>query len=310
MKFNYGLLLAFAFPLCLQAMNSEDRYDYLKDTKAVLRKMDNVFDPEPTDENAPLNEERLMNNFYRELKGKSPEEHQKTAKEILSLKFTDNGYALYRYHVAALVMAGIDSDTISDKNFNQTLLHNAALEDDYGLCLFLLQRKADPNKDSDCGPVLFNCKTVKIAQLMLDHGADPKVNRCHGETLLHQVAGRSMSYETELISLYRSRGVSVFSVDSHNGTAVYALASIVSDDFGVKAGDIKKRLDVLLQGLNPKEKRALLAVSQEHGGTVFQLLETQSQYDKKIGGTSDWVTKKEQKRNYLKTLLQQHLAEN
>lgn len=311
MKCNYGLLLAIILPLSLKSMEGfeRDTYDHLKDTKKKLCQMGNIFDPEPTDENAPLEVERLKTDFYEKLKGKSSAEIQKTAEEILSLNFNGkgNGRALYRYHVAAAVLAGAHPDIVRNKRVSHiTLLQDAAMKDDYALCHFLLQRKADPNKDGDFGPVLFLCRTVKLAQLMLDHGADPRlVNK--QETLLHRVARSSsiFPYETELIPLYRSHGISVFSVDDHNGTPIYTLAASATR---MEKDDIKKKLDVLMQGLSPSEKKALLAISQKNWGTVFQLLEAQSQYDKKIGGNdSDWVKENEQKSNYLKTLLQSHL---
>lgn len=318
MKLHYAMVLLMLIPLGLESMHflrarrdgllrpHRPAQDMLKETKEILSKMGNEFDPEPADENASLDEQRLMTDFYVRLKSKSPAEIKKLANEILSLKFTDLGRALYRYHVGALVTAGADPNTVINRLLGETLLQEAAFHCDYALCELLLKRNAKPNQESRRGTALFNCRTVKVGQLLLDHEADPKAVNISffNETLLHHAARCSgLCSEVGLIPLYQSYGVSVFTCDHFNETPVHALASSVSSVVGVKKDDIKRKLDALLQGLTLSEKKALLAISSNTRGTVFQLLEADFQENK--GDSSA-----QRKIGYLKTLLEDHLSES
>lgn len=318
MKLHYAMALLLMIPVSLISMHRAHRRalllhekplfmqkDLLEETKGKLSRMGNIFDPEPTDPNAPLDEKQLMTDFYVKLKNKSPQEIQEVANKIVSLKFTDNGRALYRHHAAALVMAGADPNTVIDTLSQETLLQEAAFHCDYALCELLLKRKANPNQESRRGTALFLCRTAKVAQLLLDHEADPKTvnGSFFNETLLHHAARCSdLVCEVELIPLYRSCGVSVFTCDGHNGTPIHALASSVSSVVGVEKDDIKRRLDALLQGLTLSQKKALLATASNTRGIVFDLLEVDFQENK-------GCTSAQRKIRYLKALLQSHLSE-
>lgn len=290
--------------------SSEESYDdWLAYAKAQLKKMGDVYDPEPADVHAPLDEKLVVNDFYRALMNKSPEEKKKIFTTIFKLNFGEKGHYVRRYHIAGAVAVGADPDTIPDEGIPITLLQEAAIYNDDGLCQFLLDHRADPNKNGRFGPALFLCNTVKLARLLLDKGADPKVcNQVfYNQTVLHQAA-RCQNYEPGLIGLYKSAGVSVFSEDSSGGTLLHSLA------FGVEKHtetDIKNKLDALFNGLSTCQKLSLSVMNHKNWGTASQIIDAQSQQDKKTFGANDRIfIENEQKRNYFKTLLHGHLSGN
>lgn len=266
------MLLLFGFTLssysCEVPLTRSKDNSILAETKRQLRAKGNVYDPEPSDVNAPLEEEHVMNTYWRRIKeSKDPKVKNDAFAQILNLHFTDDGYALERYHKAAAVLAGADPHV---PLLLGTPLDDAAMRQDESLCRIFLQKGARPNEGYDWRqPPLFSCKSLHLAQLFLSYGADITVKDGIGDTYLHRIMGHH-EYDVALIKYVRERGLSPFDVDSLNGTPLHSLAFSIEHHTQEK---IQEKVDALFAGLSLSETQRLVLICQNYQGIVFDILD-------------------------------------
>lgn len=201
------LLLALSFR-SLMAMDytSYTYYRSTKQLKSILRPIGAWYDPIPG-KNAPLDENKVMNTFWRNMQEKSQEEKDEAFKKhVFRHEYNDYTYSVWRYQVAAGVYAGANPNLLPEHEY--PTLSKAVLHDDYALAQLLLEHNADPNIQNyyEDHP-LFNAKNVAMARLLVARGASVQTRQSHvcRWNVLHNVM--IYSYDPGLITYYLSVGV-------------------------------------------------------------------------------------------------------
>ena len=245
---------------------------YLFETKEILAKMGNCYNPEPIDCNASLDESHVLNDFWKKLRTQSKEEKDAMLQKIAALNFTDKGYPLARYHFAAGVLIGANPNV--NDYCRDTLIYKCALHKDFALCKMLLEKGACPNNKGAMGYPIFNATTVPFAQLLLEHGASVNVLTSAGYNLIANAM--VFDCEPELITLYKSKGLSSLYTSSYfNGTALHALA-LRGNEYQKDIPKLYSKVNALFQGLNQAEIIQLIQTNQKFNGTVFDILKDQN----------------------------------
>jgi hypothetical protein len=242
--------------------------DFLGETKKILAEMGNVYDHEPQDRSAPLEQEHVMNQFWRDVATKNQVIKDHSLRTILHLNFTDAGRYLKRYHIAAAAVAHANLEYTT--RGGASALSEAALKNDYALCKLLLESGANPNSGTGNRPVLFSVRSHLLAQLFLFHGADVRQRSWNGENLLHQVI-TTRNYDIELISLYRSSGLSPFppARNCRKSTPLHSLA-LFANDFPLAI--TQKKVDALFENLTKQDITVLILAHNADGETPLDIL--------------------------------------
>lgn len=229
--------------------------DFLAETKDILAANNNVYIPEPVDAQASLEPQFVMNDYWRAMALqntiKNPTVKDSALKKILELQFTDFGYPLKRYHIAAAVYAGANPDV---QSFNDSALSLAIVHNDTALCKMLLEHGADANAKSFGTPIIFNAKTKAIAELLVHFGARGDAIDGSGGSLLHQAM--SEIYDPELIPLYKGRGVALNQLDKYGNTPLDVLALYLGK--GYSTDSTQKKVDALFAGLDEGSVKQLI----------------------------------------------------
>lgn len=244
----------------------------LEEVREILRADSNVYDSEPTVSTASLDEKHVMNAYWCRIKEtRDPKIINEAFKKILSLSFTDEGYPLQRYHIAAAVLAGANPHV---RDFLGFPLEGAAMRQDEDLCKVLLKHGAKPNEWKESLPPFFRCRSEKMVRLFLAHGADLKAKGQFGNTYLHHLMWNH-HHEISLIPLALAAGLSPFDLGLLNGTPLHCLAFAATDH---TKEDLEKKLAALLKGLNTAEIKRLVYMRQSNQGTVLQILNASSKH--------------------------------
>lgn len=203
----------------------------LTETQKQLLQMGNIYkDEPPKDGKIPLDAEHVMNDYWKNISTQSQDVKDAALKVMLELGFNDSDYHMARYHYAAAVLAGANPN-ITGIYEHKTALAEAAIKQDYLLCKLLLEHGANPNTKSatsigrDTTPAIFSCKTCKLAQLFLQHGA--RLDN-YEESLTPLYHCMCPSYESKLIRLYKSNSVSPFYIRPDGATPLHILSRFLS----------------------------------------------------------------------------------
>jgi DNA-directed RNA polymerase subunit F len=257
---------AIAMPWYGNIFNSFNSFNiFLQETKATLKQMGNVYSPEPKDANASLNKECVSNEYWQKIALLPDQQKNEALKKILKLNFTDDGYPLWRYHIAAAFsIAGVKP---TDQDDIDACLGDATLFQDYALCKLLLEHGANPNGRHAGDAHLFLAKKRSLAELLIKHGAQTTVKNSAGWNLL--MDSMYSGKQTEMITFYRSHGISPLDTDENNTTALHVLAFSAGDH---SKKEIIERLSALLKDLSHNEIKQLIQVKQNYRGTVLDVL--------------------------------------
>ena len=246
--------------------HSSRAYQFLAATKKTLSDMGNYYDFEPKSRTDSLDAKYVMNDYWQKIAAAQDQKTKNDAlKTILSLNFTDAGYSLKRYHIAAAVLAGADHN-IKEFEYSDPCLCDASLFQDYSLCELLLKHGANPNLGIDL-PIL-TIKSSALAKLFLSYKATVHIEKT-AFTLLH----RAMEYEREpeLIELYRNAGLSPSQACKSGWTPLHYVADSV--DSYKSLDPLYAKTDALLKGLSHEEIVKFITMQDDrHNRTVFTLL--------------------------------------
>ena len=140
-------------------------HDFVSRARAVLAKEGNVYEKEPVSVDAPLSPNLVLNNYWRSLADKPQEERDNALKKFLQINFSDDGYYLERYHLAAA--AFIKANLNPCEMLGLSPLQKAVLKKDFALCQLLLNHGASPNWRIDCSNEfpIFYAKSVDLIEL-------------------------------------------------------------------------------------------------------------------------------------------------
>lgn len=186
---------------------------------------------------APLDEALVMNPFWQKLKQIGDQDFLNQA--LVKIGLQESGLYnhlsgnLKRYQIIAACYAGADPNMIAknESSKNKNVLCLALSLNDYDLARSLLSHKVDPNYLQNhfrSSLPLHHAKTVKMAQLLIDHGADvQKANNVY--SLIHNVIYRK--HEPKLIELYCSNGCELRQTHRNGQTASMFLCEIMPSKF-------------------------------------------------------------------------------
>lgn len=116
--------------------------------------------------------------------GKSPEELNAQLKHILK---QSHNTKRFRSKLVALFFAGAQNKKIYNEN---RLLTDTIFMDDIQLAHYLFENQlaGSANESYAGAPLLWHCKSVAMAQLLLAHGADVNARDALGRNILHYVS--------------------------------------------------------------------------------------------------------------------------
>lgn len=229
-----------------------------------LDDMGNIYNPEPTSIAAPLDEEHVLNTYWKNIGQQNQKSKDDALKNILEIDFTNSSYHLRRYHLAAATYAGANLSIQENE-----ALCIAARNQDYELCKLLFEKGlVNPNITPSLPNEipLFNVKKYELAKLFLQHGANIQIRSTVDYNLL--MYATASDYEPRLVSLYRSKGLSPLYTNLYNETALYSLAQTC---FTHKIPDLKDKLFALFENLSPEESAKLINIKSTTR-TVFDQL--------------------------------------
>jgi hypothetical protein len=270
-KMAYIFLLCVAHS-CIFAMlsNTKDFWDLhqtfeFPETKQALQELGSIYDTPPPEINSPLEEEHVINDFWKKVKNQPQTARNSAYKKILSLKFSRDSYPEQRRQYAAAMFA--DADPNIPHNEEYALIHAARMQD-YPLCKLLLERGANPDVEYNETPALFFVKKRSLAELFLHHNARFTLLDIGGTLLMQSM---EHCYEPELVKLYRKKGVLPLHTDYLNGTALHRLA-YKAPDYAEKIPDLYVKAMALFDGLNYQETLHLINIKQYNGGTALDIV--------------------------------------
>ena len=253
--------------ICEPIEHSIYRIDWVARAKALLAAKGNVYEVEPKDALAPLDEHLVMNDYWKSVAATTDKKIKNEAlEELLAITFGDHGYYLWRYHFAAALYAGADSKIVTGDSFV-----SAVLKRDYALCQLLLQKGCDPNVRWLDKPILFYVRTVQLAQLFLRHGASIK-EAGPIESLFFQTTQHD--YEPGLIQLYKQAGLSVKESYNYEGLLLYfALLSVDHYGSDERLQMLEEKVHALFEGLPLEviQRMVYYRPDPAHRGTVETL---------------------------------------
>lgn len=119
-----------------------------------------------------------------------------------------------RLNIAAALYIGIDTK----REWVKKLLADFVLYDDCSLVALMLEKGCDPNVVVDEEAVIFNAKTVEMAELLRSHGANLNVTMSDGDTVLHNIF--TQDKKAQLIPYYIGHGVNPLQQNNSGETAL------------------------------------------------------------------------------------------
>jgi hypothetical protein len=255
-----------------EARKKKDQKEAFLDIKSCLERAGNVYDPEPTPDE-PLRPERYLNDYWRAVKNKSEKERADAIEmmddilqgEWFHERVRATGYALWRLNTRA----AMDVDPLYPRNRMIFYLNYPIRNNDCSLISLLLERyPSQPEQASIATDGIAHARTVKMAQLLLAAGADVSRARRLALRLLHLCAEKPMC-EPALISLYLSKGLSIFDVDDFGQNPLHHLARTASDH---SPEQIKEKCAALFEGLCAADIVKLCTTKHREGCTPLDPL--------------------------------------
>lgn len=257
-KRTVSLLLLLQYLLCGNSV----AMDYTCPSIQKLKEVGAWYDPEPALD-APLDEDRVTDSaFWRKIKQniqKNESLSEQDEKEIKKVCRASNNREstrhVHRFNIAAALYIGVDTKS----TYMQELLCRFVLDNDYPLVALMLGKGSDPNTRDHVFDVavIFNAKTVAMAELLRKYGANFNVISL-GRTLLHDIYTYSKTYE--LIPYYIKHGVNPMQQNRFGETALEGC--IIYHGLEDKQQNIRERVAGFLEaGVSEDD---LLAVGQVH----------------------------------------------
>ncbi|MCL5875556.1 MAG: hypothetical protein M1114_03725 [Candidatus Dependentiae bacterium] len=217
-KRTISLLLLLQQLLCGNSV-AMDRTSFLI---KKLKKVGAWYDPEPA-LRAPLDEAVVTQTvFWKKIKKNiqkneafSEQDKKKIEKICENINNNDGTRHVQRFNLAAALYLGIDSKY----TWMQEALCGFVLCGDYPLVALMLEKGCDPNTIDFFGDrVIFNARTVAMAELLRSHGANLNVTTFDLNTLLHDIFTKFKTYE--LIPYYIKYGVDPMQQNNSGETAL------------------------------------------------------------------------------------------
>jgi ubiquitin C-terminal hydrolase len=109
----------------------------------------------------------VLNDYWKKISLQHQEQKDAALKKIVDLNFTEKGYPLLRYHIAAAICAG--ANLVKGKYISP--VGDAIIMKDYFLCKLFLESGARPKNFQTKKTTFFKIKTKALAELFLQHGA-------------------------------------------------------------------------------------------------------------------------------------------
>ncbi|MCL4361093.1 ankyrin repeat domain-containing protein [Candidatus Dependentiae bacterium] len=193
-----------------------------------------------------LNEEIKWDDLYRnEFWYELSKESLKKKNKILRKEFYNNNWNCARLHIAAAIAIGADPNIKKHKTFGDRILYLALLQNDIQLIKFLLKNNTNPNAIINIlEPPLFYATTMETAQLLLDHGADPKILACDGSSLLHKLI--LPAYAPQLLKLFLALGLDPNHQDDLSYTPLHQLCLFL-EKYEENSPQLKIKIMALLE---------------------------------------------------------------
>lgn len=228
--------------------------DWISVVHQMLAGDGNIYEPEPASKDAPLTPELVLNPYWRAMQNKSQLEKDEAFKKIVEINFSDRGFYLKRYHIAAAALVGANGNM--DGCGYGSPLREAALHQDVALCDLLLQLPSlDPNYPSAIyknAPILY-VKKVFLAQLFLNAGTKLTVRGDFGTTYLHRAMQEG--YEPQLVQRCIIYGMDPLAEDSDKFTPLHDLILYARHQ---TISDLKEKVDYLLEVLDFDHRQKLI----------------------------------------------------
>ena len=192
--------------------------------KTRLECIDAWYDPVPAID-ASLDEDKVMNNFWRSMKDKSQKEKDEAFQQYAISGYNDCTRHIKRYQMAAGAYIGANVNIIP--RYGESALTQAVFFNDYPLAELLLNYKADPNIRDLLDTPLFYAKNVEMAELLVAKDASVQKQDNIKSNLLHYVIRHH--YQFGLISYYCLQGVRYDAQDMYGDTPLDQLTRIWDD---------------------------------------------------------------------------------
>lgn len=260
----YTIIICLLFTLPIRTMDNS----FFQNTKEKLQAIGNIYNPEPTSKDTPLNEEHVLNDYWKKIKQQDQTTKDAALQNILENFDSDPCYPWARCNIAAATYAGASPSVKKSQG-----LCMAALKQDYQLCKLLLEKGANPNAYLPAiGPALFVVKKCNLAELFLHHGAHIYF-KDSGTQFNLLMNAMEANYEPQLISLYKSKGLSPLDTNCQNNTTSLHMLAFRVTDYNHQLPDLEAKLSALFENLSQEESTELINSKQTYRGTVFDILQ-------------------------------------
>lgn len=259
-KRTISLLLLLQYLLCGNSV----AMDYTCFLINELKEVGAWYDPEPA-LRAPLDEAIVTQTvFWKKIRKNIKKNEdlskldEKKIKKVCGNNNNNDGTRhVQRFNLAAALYLGVDPKC----TWMQKALCGFVLCDDCPLVALMLEKGSDPKTIGSYGlSVIFNARTVAMAELLRSHGANLNVTTFFGrDTLLHDIFTHYKTYE--LISYYIKYGVDPMQQDARRCTALEK-GIVYHASYDDKQQDIIDRVAGFMEaGVSEDD---ILAVGQAH----------------------------------------------
>ena len=216
------------------------------------------MDPEPV-RRASLDEAVVTQTaFWKQIRkniqknGLLKKEDKKEIRRVCT--FEDEG-AIQRLNIAAALYIGINTK----RKWVKKLLADFVLYDDCPLVALMLEKGCGPNSVVDKEAVIFNAKTVEMAELLRIHGANLNVTMPDGDTVLHNIFTQDKI--AQLVPYYIGHGVGPLQQNSSGETALEQGITYHTDEDKARQNIIDRVAGFMKVGV---VENAILAIGQRH----------------------------------------------
>lgn len=215
-KKTISLLLSLQSLLCGNSAAMDHTYSSIQ----KLKEIGAWYDPEP-EGRAPLDENIVMSSpFWHKIKqnmtesGAFSEQDENEIENVCrSLRNSDHTRHVRRFNIAAALYLGINTEC----QWMQEALSVFVLYDDCPLVALMLKKGCNPNAVYVGEYIIFRAKTVAMAELLRNNGANFNVTTCD-RTLLHDIFVHDK--DSALIPYYIQYGVDPMQQDGDGQTAL------------------------------------------------------------------------------------------